>query len=61
MEEILTVKEVAEHLKLSRTTVWRWCQDGRISAFKLGRNWRIRRSDVERILALPPVELLSDD
>jgi len=50
MDEILTVREVAEYLKLSRTTVWRWCNEGKIQAFKVGRGWRIHRSEVERIV-----------
>lgn len=56
MDEILTVKEVADYLKISRTTVWRWCQAGRLTAFKAGRNWRVRRSDVERLMEQPPDE-----
>jgi excisionase family DNA binding protein len=50
MDEILTVREVAEYLKLSRTTVWRWCSQGKLQAFKVGRGWRIHRSEVERIV-----------
>ena len=49
MDEILTVREVAEYLKLSRTTIWRWVKEGKLQAFKLGRSWRVRRSELERI------------
>ena len=49
MDEILTVREVAEYLKLSRTTIWRWCNEGKLQAFKVGRSWRIHRSELERI------------
>ncbi len=44
--ELLTVKEVAIYLRVSRVTVWRWCQQGTIPAFRVGRNWRIRRADL---------------
>ncbi len=50
MDEILTVQEVAQYLKLSRPTVWRWCQEGKLSAFKVGRGWRIHRSEMEKIV-----------
>jgi len=50
MDEILTVREIAEYLKLSRTTIWRWCQEGKLRAFKVGRGWRIHRSEVEKIV-----------
>lgn len=50
MDIILTVPEVAEYLKVSRTTVWRWCNAGKLSAFKAGRGWRVHRSEVEKIV-----------
>ena len=52
MDEILTVREVAEYLKLSRTTIWRWCHEGKLQAFKVGRGWRIHRSEIEKITGL---------
>ena len=50
MDEILTVREVAEYLKLSRTTIWRWCLEGKLKAFKVGRGWRIHQSEMEKIV-----------
>jgi excisionase family DNA binding protein len=48
---ILTVQETAEYLRVSRSTIWRWCKDGTLSsAFKIGRNWRVHRSEVEGII-----------
>jgi excisionase family DNA binding protein len=41
--ELLTVKEAADYLRVSRVTAWRWCQKGVIPAFRIGRSWRIRR------------------
>ena len=54
--EVLTVKEVASYLRVSRVTVWRWCQRGVIPASQVGRNWRIRRGDVLQLFeaAAPP-------
>jgi excisionase family DNA binding protein len=55
--ELLTVKEVADYLRVSRVTAWRWCQQGVIPAFRIGRNWRIRREDLldlERASAYSP-------
>jgi excisionase family DNA binding protein len=44
--KLLTVKEVSTYLRVSRVTVWRWCQQGIIPAFQIGRNWRIRRDEL---------------
>ncbi|GIK37959.1 MAG: hypothetical protein BroJett011_17920 [Chloroflexota bacterium] len=50
MREIFTVQEVADYLKVSRSTVWRWCNEGKLVAFKAGRGWRVRQSDLEKML-----------
>jgi excisionase family DNA binding protein len=44
--QVLTVQEVAEHLKVSQATVWRWCQSGKLPAFRVGQQWRIRAADL---------------
>ena len=51
--EMLTVKEVAAYLRVSRVTIWRWCQQGIIPASRVGRNWRIRRDDLLYQLQIP--------
>ena len=50
MEKLLTIQEVADYLRLSRTTVWRWCKSGELVAFKVGRGWRVRKCDVDKIV-----------
>ena len=44
MEEILTVEEVAEFLKVSRDTVYRLTQQGKIPATKVGNQWRFTKT-----------------
>lgn len=48
--EVLTVSEVATFLRVSRVTVWRWCQRGTIPALQIGRSWRIYRDDLLHLL-----------
>lgn len=45
--ELLTVSDAAHYLKVSQMTIWRWCQSGRLPAFKIGREWRIERAALE--------------
>jgi excisionase family DNA binding protein len=45
--ELLTIAEVADYLKLSRRTAWRWCKSGQLPAFKVGHQWRVAKSDLE--------------
>ena len=53
--ELLTVAEVAELLKLNEQTVRRWIRTGRLPAVSLGSRqagYRVRRSDVDELLGI---------
>lgn len=60
MDDILTVQEVATYLKVSRSTVWRWCNQGKLLAFKAGHGWRVPRGAVERFVGQISIELLEE-
>lgn len=49
-DEVLTVQEVADHLKVSQATVWRWCKSGKLPAFRVGQQWRIRAADLSLVM-----------
>ena len=46
-DQILTVKEVAEYLKVNDRTVYRMPTAGDIPAFKVGASWRFKLSELE--------------
>ena len=46
--DILTIKEVAEYLKVAEKTAYRLVADGVIPGFKVGGSWRFRRDDILR-------------
>lgn len=48
--EILTLEEVAHYLRLKPQTIYKWAQEKRIPAAKLGKEWRFRRSVIDRWL-----------
>ena len=48
--EILTLEEVARYLRLKPQTIYKWAQERRIPAVKLGKEWRFRRSILDRWL-----------
>jgi excisionase family DNA binding protein len=39
--EIMTLQQLAAYLWLSRSTIYRLVQTGRLPAFKVGRQWRV--------------------
>jgi excisionase family DNA binding protein len=44
----MTIKEVAEYLKLAEKTAYRLAAEGKIPGFKVGASWRFRRSEIDR-------------
>ena len=48
--EIMTVEEVAAYLRLQPQTIYKWAQEKRIPAAKLGKEWRFRKSILDRWL-----------
>jgi len=49
-EPLLTVGEVARTMRVSNMTVYRLVKSGQLPAIRVGKNYRIRRTDVERYL-----------
>jgi excisionase family DNA binding protein len=49
-KEVLTIDEVATYLRLKPQTIYKWAQGNRIPAAKLGKEWRFRKSIIERWL-----------
>jgi excisionase family DNA binding protein len=45
-EEILTIREVAEFLKVTERTIYRLAADSQIPAFKVGGSWRFRKAEL---------------
>ena len=45
--EIMTIKEVAEYLKITEKTAYRLAGEGKLPGFKVGGAWRFRQSAVE--------------
>ena len=50
---LLTVEEAADYLRVSKATVWRWCSLGMLPAFKLGREWRIGKAELDKLTTIP--------
>ena len=47
-DQILTLKEVAEYLKLTEKTAYRLAADKKLPGFKVGGSWRFKMSDIEQ-------------
>jgi excisionase family DNA binding protein len=47
---LLTVAEVAAAMRVSNMTVYRLIKSGELPAVRVGKNYRLRESDLERFL-----------
>jgi excisionase family DNA binding protein len=47
LTDLLTTKQLQELLQVDRITIYRMLQDGRLSGFKVGGQWRFSRQEIE--------------
>jgi excisionase family DNA binding protein len=47
-DEIFTIKELSEHLRVHPTTIYRLLRQGRLPGFRVGSNWRFNRAAIEQ-------------
>jgi len=47
MNEIMTIKQVAEYLKVSPRSIYKLVKDGSIPTFKIMNMWRFERSKID--------------
>jgi excisionase family DNA binding protein len=52
-DELCTVHFAAEQLKLHRKTILRFIREGRLPAVRVGKSYRIKRSDLQTLAGLP--------
>lgn len=45
--DVMTIREVAEYLKLTDKTAYRLAAGGTIPGFKVGGAWRFRKGDID--------------
>jgi excisionase family DNA binding protein len=48
MATVMTLREVASYLRVSRSTIYRLLKKGRLPAFRLGTDWRFNAESIDR-------------
>lgn len=56
-DHLLTVGEVASLMRVSNMTVYRLIKGGQLPAIRVGKNYRIRESDVSEYLSARAVHI----
>ena len=49
-DEYYSIEEVAGKLKVAYLTVYRWIQAGKLKALKAGKQYRIKKIDLDKFL-----------
>lgn len=47
-----TIKEVAKMLKVAYLTVYRWVQSGKLTAYKAGKQYRVKKADLDKFIKI---------
>lgn len=53
-DTVLTIAELSKYLKISRSTLYKLAQEGKLPAQKVGRHWRFHRRAVDEWLSKVP-------
>ncbi len=48
MDKWLTLEQIAEYLQMSESSIYKMAQGGKIPAYKVGRQWRFKREEIDR-------------
>jgi len=48
--ELMTIKEVADFLRISTISAYSWVRDGKLPAIRIGKEWRVRSRDLDEWL-----------
>ena len=57
---ILTIKEIAEYLKVAERTIYRLAAAKQMPAFKIGGSWRFSRQDIDGWIKRQTAEALAE-
>lgn len=48
IDRYISLKETADYLNISKETLYLWVKTNKIPAYKLGRFWKFRVSEIDR-------------
>jgi len=54
-EDIMTIDDLAEYLKISKSTLYKLAVDGKLPGQKIGKRWRFHKDAIDEWLRTIPV------
>ncbi len=49
-DTVMTIDDLAAYLKVSKSTLYKLCADGKVPGQKVGRHWRFRKAVIDEWL-----------
>lgn len=50
-DKIYGTEELARFFSVSEKTIWDWCKKGKLPGFKIGKEWKVRVTDLNRVIS----------
>ena len=47
MDKWVTLEQIADYLQISTSSIYKMVQAGRIPAYKVGRQWRFKKQEID--------------
>jgi len=47
---LYSAERIAKFFGVAKKTAWHWCKAGKLPAFKIGKEWKVRVSDLQRMI-----------
>ncbi len=48
MDKWLTLEQIAEYLQMSISSIYKMAQSGKIPSYKVGRQWRFKKEEIDK-------------
>lgn len=59
--EVMTIDELAVYLQVSKSSLYKLAQDGKVPGQKVGRHWRFHRAAIDAWLGKGPADAYGSD
>lgn len=49
-EIIYDARKLSRFFGVTKETIWDWCKRGKLPAFKIGKEWKVRVADLQKMI-----------
>ena len=50
-DKIYGARDLAQFFGVTEKTIWEWCKKGKLPAFKIGKEWKVRVADLNKTIS----------